>query len=28
LVFTNLKVGGGVDRVADFVLIQGGLDVR
>jgi urease accessory protein len=28
LVFTNLKVGDGVDRVADFVLIQGGLDVR
>ncbi len=27
-VFTNLKVGDGVDRVADFVLIQGGLDVR
>ena len=28
LVFTNLKVGDGVDRVADFVLVQGGLDVR
>ena len=28
LVFTNLKVGEGVDRVAGFVLIQGGLDVR
>ena len=28
LVFTNLKVGEGVDRVADFVLIQGGIDVR
>ena len=27
-VFTNLKAGDGVDRVADFVLIQGGLDVR
>jgi len=27
-VFTNLKAGDGVDRLADFVIIQGGLDVR
>ncbi len=27
-VFTNLKAGDGVDRLTDFVIIQGGLDVR
>ncbi|MBK8209647.1 MAG: urease accessory protein UreG [Rhodospirillales bacterium] len=27
LVFTNLKAGEGIDRVAEFVIISGGLDV-
>jgi urease accessory protein len=27
-VFTNLKSGQNIDRVADFVIIQGGLDAR
>jgi urease accessory protein len=27
-VFTNVKAGEGIDRVAEFVIIQGGLDAR